>query len=420
MTGIKGVHGFLLRINLRDLEIRKERIPDLYFKDFLGGRGLGVRYLTAEVNPSVDPFSSDNKIIIATGPITGSKVPTSGRFSAITKSQLTGTILDCNSGGSFGVFLKGCGIDALILEGKLDEPGCVVITPGGVDVIPATDLWGKTTRDTISSLKNRFGKNSRVCCIGPAGENRVYYANIINDFHHALGRGGLGAVMGSKKVKAIVANIESRDQGFPVEVADESRLEMVIKEIHKRINASPVTGKGLPLFGTPQLVNLINHFGLFPVRNFQAGYIPDAENLSGERIRETIFKHKSACYMCPIACGRITATSTREGKGPEYESDWALGADCGIFDLETVTNANYECNELGLDTITAGATIACAMELNQLGCLPPAWQDVKFGARDILVSLIHKIAYKEGIGSDLSEGSKRLAAKFGMEHVAMH
>ncbi|NMC07096.1 MAG: aldehyde ferredoxin oxidoreductase family protein, partial [Candidatus Lokiarchaeota archaeon] len=341
------------------------------------------------------------------------------RFAAVSKSPLTNTIFDCNSGGAFGVFLKACGVDAVIIEGKASEPAYISLTTKGGTVESATSLWGKDVKETTDALRGKHGKPSKVLCIGPAGENLVLFANIENDYHHALGRGGLGAVFGSKNLKAIVVDPGEKETQVPTTVAQPDQLKIIIQEINKRIQASPMTGKGLKIFGTAQLVNLMNAMGIFPINNFQQGTHPDADKISGDAIIEQIFQANAACHACPIACCKMTKTKSGEGKGPEYESDWALGADCGIFDLEAVTNANYACNELGMDTITAGATIACAMELNEKGKLPEEWKDVVFGNKDILLPLIKKIATKEGIGKDLALGSKRLAEKYGAPELAM-
>ncbi|MHA1683726.1 MAG: aldehyde ferredoxin oxidoreductase family protein [Promethearchaeota archaeon] len=420
MGNLYGWHGNLLRINLTLEEFKIEPIPEEILKQYMGGRGLGVKYFTDEVDPSVDPLAEQNKLVIATGPMTGTVVPTSGRFSATSKSPLTGTIFDCNSGGSFGPTLKFCGFDALIIEGKLPAPGYVLVTRDGAEFKDAGVLWGKMISEVTADLKGTHGSNARVSCIGPAGENQVLFACVINDMHHALGRGGFGAILGSKNLKAIVVDPGEKASRVKTPVAADGDLKVVIKEINKRINASPLTGKGLKLFGTVQLVNLMNAVGMFPVHNFQSGFDARADELSGERIRETIFKSKTACFMCSIACGRMTETSSgRKGKGPEYESDWALGADCGIFNLEAVTEANYDCNEYGLDTISCGATLACAMELNQNGKLPVDWSHIRFENADVLHDIIRIIALKEGIGADLALGSKRLAEKFGMPDLAM-
>ncbi len=414
-----GWHGKLLRIDLTTSIIKEEPIPEEVLRSYLGGRGLGVRYFVDEVTPKTDPLSPGNKVIVATGPLNGSPVPVSGRFAAVSKSPLTNTILDCNSGGAFGVHLKACGYDAVIIEGKAPAPIYLLLTPKGATVSSAKALWGKDVKQTTDAFREKHGKSVKVSCIGPAGENLVLFANIENDYHHALGRGGMGAVFGSKNLKAIVVDAGEKEVQVPTTVAQPDLLKVVIQEINKRIQASPMTGKGLKIFGTAQFVNLMNAMGIFPINNFQHGTHPDADKISGDTIIEKIFQSHTACAQCPIACGKMTKTSTGEGKGPEYESDWALGADCGIFDLEAVANANYVCSELGIDTITAGATIACAMELNEKGKLPAMWKDVVFGNKDVLIPLIRMIASKEGIGKDLALGSKRLAEKYGAPELAM-
>ncbi|MBN2153399.1 MAG: aldehyde ferredoxin oxidoreductase family protein [Candidatus Lokiarchaeota archaeon] len=414
-----GWHGKLLRVDLSKAKAQTEPIPKAILSSYIGGRGIGVRYLADEVPPEADPLGPGNKIVLATGPLNGTTVPVTGRYAAVSKSPLTGTVFDCNSGGSFGVYLKYCGFDAVIIEGKSPEPVYLHLTPEGASIEGAKGLRGKGVKATTDALREKHGKSARVSCIGPAGENLVLFANIENDYHHALGRGGLGAVLGSKNLKAVVVDAGEKAAQVPTSVAHPDALKVIVQEINKRIQASPMTGKGLKIFGTAQLVNLMNAMGIFPINNFQQGTHPEADKISGDAIIEQIFQSNTACHMCPIACGKLTRTGTGEGKGPEYESVWALGADCGIFDLEAVTNANYACNELGLDTITAGATIACAMELNERGKLPAAWKGVDFGNKDVLLPLIEKIVARDGIGADLALGSKRLAAKYGAPELAM-
>jgi aldehyde:ferredoxin oxidoreductase len=419
MDNVYGWHGSLFRVNLSKGTASREEIPLEILKQYMGGRGLGVKYISDEVNPLVEPISIENKVVIATGPLNGTTVPMAGRFAAVSKAPLTNTIFDCNSGGHFGVALKACGMDAVIIEGKASTPVYLSITPTSFTIEPADDLWGKRTGETTDLLREKHGKGVRVLCIGPAGESQVLYACIVNDYHHMLGRGGLGAIFGFKNLKAIVVDPGNKETQVTTPVGNPEMLKMVNTEILKRINAGPVTGKGLKIFGTPQFVNLMNTLGMLPVKNFQAGSHPDADNISGEAIIDNIFQSNTACNMCPVACGKMTKTSTRAGKGPEYESDWSLGADCGIFDLEAVTDANYECGDVGIDTITAGATIACAMELNEKGLLPAEWDAVRFGNTDVLMDMVKKISANEGIGEELALGSKRLAEKYGAPELAM-
>jgi aldehyde:ferredoxin oxidoreductase len=315
---------------------------------------------------------------------------------------LTETIFDSNSGGIWGVKLKRCGFEGVWITGKSSDPVYLKISEDNAALKGAEGLWGKDVSETSHELrKNERGKAS-VLAIGPAGENLVKFSAIMNDEHRAFGRGGVGAVWGSKNFKGIVVESGTKQS----DIARPDSFQRYVLSAFRKAVQGPITGQALRLFGTSVLVNIINEFGLFPVRNNQSGCDVGVESISGE----------SACFNCPIACGRVTKTRERSGKGPEYESVWALGAQCGIFDLESVTEANYECNLLGLDTISTGATISCAMELSQRGLLE---EKIGFGDTKVLQPLIQKIASREGIGMDLAEGSVRFARKQGAEEYAM-
>jgi len=250
-----------------------------------------------------------------------------------------------------------------------------------------------------------------VASIGPAGENLVPFAAIMNDKDRAAGRGGMGAVMGSKNLKAISVYGTKMTK-----VYDNEKLKELQVKLDRLIDKNPITGKSLPLLGTSVLVNIINAHGMYPTENFKRGVFNDAEGVSGEKITENLLQSKSSCFRCPIACGRSTATSRKSGEGPEYETVWAFGAHLGVNDLNAITEANYACNELGLDTITTGNTIGCAMELVEQGAMD--W-DLKWGDADKLVDLVTDIAYKKGWGKDLALGSKKLAEKYGKPELAM-
>jgi len=391
----------ILHINLDNETEKASELDREIVLNYLGGRGLGVRLLFDKLSKNIDPLSSKNYLIIATGPITATSVYTSGRFSAVSKSPLTGTICDANSGGFWGVAFKKCGYDCLTLSGIAKSPVYLYIDENEVRFEDAQNLWGLNTHETTNKLQEIHGKNSKILCIGPAGENLVKYASIMNDKNRALGRGGLGAVMGSKKLKAIVVNGTKE-----VKIADKKKLEYFLYESKKWLDAITITGRSLPMFGTAVLVNIINEFGLFPIRNFQEGTSELADKVSGESIKDQILIKKYGCYKCPIACGRITEVKGKQGKGPEYETVWALGPECGIFDLEKITEANYRCNELGLDTISTGVTIGCAMELNEKGYFNEA---PAFGEADKLMPMIENIAFRKEIGKELAEGSRMVA-----------
>jgi aldehyde:ferredoxin oxidoreductase len=400
--------GRILRVDLSTGQIQVEPLDEGLARSYLGGRGLGARLLFAEVGPKVQPLSPENRLIFATGPLTGTRAQTSGRFSVTTKSPLTGTILDANSGGTWGVTLKRAGFDALIVQGSSERPVCLTIDETGATLTDAAGLWGLSVSETTKRLGSR-GRN--VACIGPAGENQVLLSAIMNDGHRALGRGGVGAVMGAKRLKAVVVSGTKKTA-----VADDDALKFVVYEAAKLLKANPVTSQALPQFGTAVLVNLMNEAGVFPTRNFTESRFDQAAGISGEALADRLLVRKTACWGCPIACTRVTRTSKATGEGPEYETLWAFGAACGIGDLETIAEANYLCNDLGLDTISAGATIACAMEMTERGILPG---NLRFGRADLLAPTLRSMAYREGLGDELAEGSRRFAARHGASECAM-
>ncbi|MBQ04756.1 aldehyde ferredoxin oxidoreductase [Candidatus Bathyarchaeota archaeon] len=402
----------LLKVDLTLGKIGVERLDAELTQNYIGGTGVGVKLFVDSHPKGVDPIGPDNSTIIATGPLTGSRAPTSGRFSLVTRSPLTETIFDSNSGGNWGVKLKRCGFDGVWITGRSKDPVFLKISTDEAELRGADTLWGKDISETSNALRATEGDSISVLAIGPAGENLVKISSIMNDEHRAFGRGGVGAVWGSKNLKAMVV-----ERGTKLaEVSKPESFQRYIESAFRKIVQGPITGQALRLFGTSVLVNIINEFGLFPIKNNQSGCDVRAENISGERIKENIFVKPEACFNCPISCGRVTKTAGRSGKGPEYESVWALGAQCGIFDLEAITEANYECNLLGLDTISTGATISCAMEISERGFLEGK---IGFGDANVLQPLIRKIAFREGIGMDLAEGSVRFARKQGAEECAM-
>lgn len=408
---MNGWMGKVLRIDLTKGTIAEEEFAADMWKSYVGGRGFGTRVLYDEVGHHVSPLDPDNLLIFAVGPLTGTTATTSGRYSVSTKSPLTGTICDANSGGKWGVLFKKCGFDALIVQGKSEKPAYINLTDDKAEIKDAADLWGKDVFVVTDILTEREGKRASVMCIGPAGENLCLISAIMNDKSRALARGGCGTVMGSKNLKAIVANGTKK-----IGIADPQRMKFVTYEANKSIRAHPITSKALPEFGTSVLVNIMNEAGIFPAHNYQDSQFENANLVSGESITERILIRKAGCWGCIIQCARMTKTSRMHGEGPEYESNWALGPNVGIDDLELITEANYLCNALGLDTISTGATIACAMELNERGI---ADIDLRFGQKEKLMETIQRIAYREGIGDELAQGSKRFAAKYGAEEYSM-
>ncbi len=408
---MQGWTGKILDINLTDGSIETIPLDMEMARLFLGGRGLGARLLWDLVGPEVSPLSPENVLIFTTGPITATGSQTSNRFNVSTKSPLTDTILHANSGGWWGMQFKRTGYDVLIVRGKAQSPVMIEITPEGVALKDAAHLWGKGVFETTEALgQSRNQRN--VLCIGPAGENQVRIAAIMNDKERALARGGPGAVMGSKNLKAIV--VEGKEKNQP---ADQELFKFMLYETGKLLKASPLTSQGLPEFGTAVVMNVVNEIGALPTRNFQQSQFESADKISGEAITDSILVKNQACWACPITCTRITKTdSGKEGEGPEFESAWAFGAQCGIDDLDTITEANYLCNDMGLDTISMGNTIGCAMELAEKGLIA---NEFGFGQAGKLLDLISDTAYRRGLGAEMAEGSYRMAEKHGAPELSM-
>ena len=413
-----GYTGKILRINLTEGTIATEALDADVAAKFVGGRGLGTYYLSQEVAPTIDALSPDNKLLLVTGPLTGTTVPASGRYMAVTKSPLTGTIASSNSGGHWGAELKFAGWDMIILEGKSPNPCYLAIRDDDVQICDAAAHWGKLVGETTDALLEEFGDpKARVLMIGPAGERMSPIAAIMNDRYRAAGRSGVGAVMGSKNLKAIVVRGSSKPA-----VANADGLAELVKELRAKLKEHPVTGTGLPTHGTAVLVNIINDGGVYPTENFQKSQFDKAGEVSGEMLTEKYLTGKDICYRCPIACGRYSEADGVEGGGPEYETIWAYTADCGVSDMPSVIKANKFCNEYGMDTISAGATIACAMELATKGLIPPDDVDgppLEFGSNEAIVEWTRKMGAGEGLGAKMAEGSYRFADSYGAPELSM-
>jgi aldehyde:ferredoxin oxidoreductase len=413
--------GKTLRVNLTTGQISRETVDASVAKDFVGGRGVATKLLMDEIDPKVDPLSPDNKLIFATGTITGTRAPAASRYMVITKSPLTGAIACSNSGGFFGPQMRFAGVDMIVFEGKAKEPVYLWIEDDKAELRPASHLWGKNTHETEDAIRAETSNKARVACIGPAGEKLARIACIINDKHRAAGRSGVGAVMGSKNLKAVAVRGTGK-----VPLHDEEGFKKAVKVAQTKIKESATTSEGLPTYGTAVLVNVINELGFYPTRNFRQAQFSTADLHSGEKMAETILTKNTGCFACPIACGRLTKVETPkkysgEGEGPEYETVWALGASCGIAELAPIAKANYICNELGIDTIEAGATIACAMDLAESGYLPESdiGRPLKFGDAEAMVELVAKTGVREGFGDALAEGGYRLAEKYGHPELFM-
>ena len=416
-----GFTGTVARVNLSTGEIKKEKLNEEWVRLFIGGRGYGGKIIYDEVNPKVDPFAPQNKIVIATGPTNGSSVPTSSRTVIVTKSPLNDTIACSNVGGFFGPELKKAGYDVVIIEEKSPSPVYLWISDGLIEVRDAKHVWGEKPADIDHALKPETDPKARVMAIGPAGVKLSRIAAVMFDVNRASGRNGVGAVLGSKNFLGIVARGSKK-----VEIADPEGLKKANSRANKLIRENPVGGNALPTYGTSVLVNIINEMGGYPTRNALDAHFPTAKFTGGEAIAEKILVGRGACAKCPIRCGRITKIregqfAGESGEGPEYQSTWVFGAMCGIDDLNAIAKANYLCNEYGLDTISAGSTVACAIELYEKGYIPQSEAPfpMKFGDADVLVKLVDLMGKRESIGDLLAEGSYRLAEHYGHPELSM-
>ncbi len=416
-----GWSGTILRVNLSTETITRQATNPKDAALFLGARGLGDKLYIDEVDPNVEPLSPENKLIFAPGPFSGTFAPSGGRYHVVTKGPLTGAIAGSNSGGSFGPELHYAGYDALIIEGKAAKPVYLWIKDDHVEIRDASALWGQSVPDTTDSVRQQTDEEAKVACIGPAGEKQVLFAAILNDMFRAAGRSGVGAVMGSKNLKAI-AVVGSK----PIQVADPKGFEAAVLKGRKLLKQHPVGGAGLKAYGTDVLINIMNETGALPARNFRDSQFATADKVGGESLTANILVRPKGCFSCVISCGRVTRVTdpkyANEGEGPEYEASWAMGPDCGIDNLDAITKSNSLCNELGLDPISLGATVACAMDLYEAGILKPQDADgmnLSFGNPDALVELTRKIGMREGIGDRLALGSYRFASSLGHPEFAM-
>lgn len=408
---MNGYTGNMVHVDLSDGKVTIEPTPPKLRKEYIGGRGFGIRLLTDLVDPKIDPLSEENILVFAAGPLTGTGIPLGSRYEVSTISPLTGTAMSANSGGVFGWKMKKAGFDAVVIKGRSEKPVYLFLDNGKAELRDATHLWGKTTGETTDAIKDESDdKSIRVSCIGPSGEKLALISCIINEKTRAAGRGGAGAVMGSKNLKAIAARGDTE-----ITFADEEKLDEIKKRIKGQIEEDGIE-KALHDYGTAVLVNIINENNVLPTKNFQSAYFKDAEKVSGETMAATILKKPKGCYACIVQCGRVCEFDDESGEGPEYEPDWAFGPDCGIDDLKMVARANNICNEYGLDAISAPTTIACLMELAEKGYVD---HSIRFGDAEGMLKLIKQIAIREGIGDELAEGSFRFATKYGHPELSM-
>ena len=420
-----GYAGYVLKVDLTKGKVIKEELKRELIQKFLGGRGFGAKTLFDELAPGVDPLSPQNIIIFAVGPFTGTLVPKGCKYSVISKSPMTNCYGDSEGGGFFGPELKYAGFDMIVIYGASEKPVYLWINDGRAEIRDASNLWGKSTFETTELIQEELGdKSIKVACIGPAGENLVRYACICNDLYRQAGRTGMGAVMGSKKLKAVAV----RGTG-EIKIAKPDEFLELAKEALKKTLEMPAT-KMLREQGTLLQIMASNEWGVLPTRNFQDGVFELAERLSAQYAIEHLFVKARACFGCPVACGHVRYVKSGKYKGalnegPEYELTAMLGSNCGIGSLECVTKAAQLCDELGLDGISTGNVIGFAMECYERGILTDkdtGGLKLNFGNEEALLEVIRKIASREGIGDLLAEGVKRAAEKLGKgaEDIAVH
>jgi aldehyde:ferredoxin oxidoreductase len=427
----------ILRVNLTAGTCKSEPLNMKWARDYIGQRGLATKYFVEEVDAKVDPLSPENKIIWATGPLTGTMASTGGRYSVITKGALTGAIACSNSGGYWGAELRMAGWDMIIFEGKSKKPVYLVIENDKAELHDAAFIWGKSVWETEPAIKAKHQEpQMKVSSIGRAGETGCLYAAVVNDLHRAAGRSGVGTVMGSKNLKAIgvrgtlgVGNIRDFKAFMQATVAAKKVLQ-----------DNAVTGQGLPTYGTQVLMNVINTMGALPTRNHRDVQFDGAKDISAEAMREprktdgkANLVTNQACFGCTIACGRISKIDEKHftvvnrpqyfgaSGGLEYEAAWALGAANGVNDLDALTFANFICNEQGMDPISFGATVGAVMELYDMGVLTKEQLgiDAKFGSAEALTHFVEITVKGEGFGKEIAQGSKRLTAKYGHPDLSM-
>lgn len=409
--------GNILHIDLSTRKNWIENPPETFYRTYWGGRALALYYMLKEMKPHTDPLSPENLLIFAPGILTGTPAPAMPRYTVCAKSPLTGTQGEAEAGGWWGPELKKAGFDAIIIRGSSDTPVYLWIKDGEVEIKDATHLWGKDTGETQKMIREELTDNKiRIAQIGPAGENLVLFANIVNELKHFNGRNGLGAVMGSKKLKAIAVRGTK-----PIELYNKERVSQVTKEITKRVMDNPLS-KDLRESGTPAVVRGFYEAGCLPSYNWTTGYFKEGEKLTAETLNKTILKGTKGCYACPIRCKRVVEVDESDIKvdpaygGPEYETIVALGSICGISDLKYVAKANELCNRYTIDTISTGMVIAFAMQCYEKGLLTKEDTDgidLTFGNKEAILTFIKKIAHREGLGDLLSQGSYLASQKIG-------
>jgi len=424
---MKGNMGRALFVDLTSSEVTTQEIPEQWFRDYVGGEGVAVRLFYDLMDPDLDPLDPGQPLIFATGPLTGTAAPTSGRWNTVFRSPATGTLGLANCGGKLAPQIKRAGYDLIVLTGRAEKPVYVSILDDDVQIHDAANLWGKGIGETEDLIQNALDvKGLQIASVGPAGENGVLFASVMNDKHRAAGRGGAGAVMGSKNLKAIAVKGTQR-----LPIADPDTLKERAAAAREELFEEAFVADELAPFGTPSFYDAIDALGILPTKNWQRTTFPEGlETLGHAAYHETLDVKAYACYGCPIGCGRVTTIKDgpyagMHGGGPEYETVAAFGSKCLVTDLNAVAAANHLTNDLGMDVISTGQVIATAMEWYDEGLLndeDTGGLDLTWGNGDAVVELVKKIAHREGPGNLLADGVKRAAEKVGpgAEKAALH
>jgi len=418
-----GYTGNILRTDLSSGRLSIEEPSDSFYRQYFGGEGFVGYFLLTEVPPRVDPLGPQNKLIFAAGPLTGVPVGGCGRHSVGGKSPLTGAFGEAEAGGYWGAELKMAGFDAIIVEGRAEKPVYLLIEDGQAKLRDASHLWGLKTLECQSAIREELGdQRIKVAQIGPAGENLVRFACVVNDLDAFAGRTGMGAVMGSKNLKAVACRGHQR-----LSLADPQAVARIARWVRDN---TPIATKAMQELGTASVVQSLNRHGGLPACNFRMSPFDGANKISGEAMRDTILVRRRSCFACPVQCKREVEVDQpfrvdpRYG-GPEYETIAALGSNCGIDDLKTIAKGNELVNAYGLDSISCGAVIAFAMECFEHGLLTSGQtgsRDLRFGNGEAMLEMVERIALRQGLGDLLAEGVARAAKKISpnAEEFALH
>ncbi|MBW2368641.1 MAG: aldehyde ferredoxin oxidoreductase family protein [Deltaproteobacteria bacterium] len=412
---MEGVKGRVAKVDLSTEKVSIETTTEESMKKFLGGRGLAAKMMLENVEAGIDTLSPENMLVFATGPIAGTGVQGSDRLCIAAKSPLTGLFFHSSMGGRFASTLKQAGYDALVIMGKADKPKYVLVDKEHIEICNGERLMGKAPKEVLATLSREM-RHFEVCTTGVAADNSVRYANIVhprlNGRDGVAGRGGLGAVMASKNLKAIVVN---RGENRGVSVFSNALLKEVKKTIQGSLN---VATKHLTTLGTPFGIRVLNDMGALGTKNLTEEIFKHAENISGEKLKDQYYRKNIGCHSCPVLCGKICELGNGLYKNPEYETLFALGSMVGVDDLDKIIKANNLCDEFGLDTISMGVSIAFAIECFESGILSQEQADghkLSFGNGDLVLTLIEETAYRRGLGRLLAEGTKRMSQILGGE-----